>query len=63
MATIESSDVVENNLGGSQEDVFISKDNPSSQDEVNNDPEIRQPLIRISPEVIKILPNSCFELC
>ncbi|KAJ6735835.1 UBIQUITIN CARBOXYL-TERMINAL HYDROLASE [Salix viminalis] len=51
MATIESSDVAENNLGGSQEDVFISKDNPSSQDEVNNDPEIRQPLIRISPEI------------
>ncbi|KAJ6306969.1 hypothetical protein OIU78_022134 [Salix suchowensis] len=51
MATIESSDVAENNLGGSQEDVFISKDNPSSQDEVNNDPEIRQPLIRISPQI------------
>ena len=63
MATIESSDAAENNLGGSQEDVFISKDHPSSQDEVNNDPEIRQPLIRTSPEVIKILPDSCFELC
>ncbi|KAI5589238.1 hypothetical protein BDE02_05G148900 [Populus trichocarpa] len=51
MATIESSDVAENNLGGSQEDLFVFKDHPSSQDEANNDPEIRQPLIRTSPEI------------
>jgi ubiquitin carboxyl-terminal hydrolase 48 len=63
MAIIESSDVTESNLSGCREDVSLCKDHPSSQDEASNGPEIRQPVIRTSPEVIKILPNFCFELC
>lgn len=63
MAIIESSDVAESNLGGCGEDMPRCKDHPSSQDEASNDPEIRQPVIRTTPEVIKILPNFCFELC
>ncbi|KAJ6939241.1 hypothetical protein NC651_005626 [Populus alba x Populus x berolinensis] len=50
-AIIESSDVAESNLGGCREDVPLCKDHPSSQDEASNGPEIRQPVIRTSPEI------------
>ncbi|KAJ6730494.1 UBIQUITINYL HYDROLASE 1-RELATED [Salix viminalis] len=51
MAIIESSDVAESNLGGCGEDMPRCKDHPSSQDEASNDPEIRQPVIRTTPEI------------
>ncbi|KAF9687194.1 hypothetical protein SADUNF_Sadunf02G0068300 [Salix dunnii] len=51
MAMIESSDVAESNLGGCREDVSRCEDHPSSQDEASNDPEIRQPVIRTTPEI------------
>ncbi|CAK7346948.1 unnamed protein product [Dovyalis caffra] len=50
MATIETSDVAQSKLGGFQEDMSLCNDQANSQDEVNNDPEIREPLIRTSPE-------------
>ncbi|KAJ6685388.1 UBIQUITIN CARBOXYL-TERMINAL HYDROLASE [Salix purpurea] len=51
MAIIESSDVAESNLGGCGEDMPRCKDHPSSQDEASNDSEIRQPVIRTTPEI------------
>ncbi|XP_037495087.1 ubiquitin carboxyl-terminal hydrolase 26 isoform X1 [Jatropha curcas] len=50
-AIIEPSNVAENNLAGSCEEIPINEEHLNPQDEVNNETETRQPIIRTCPEI------------